>query len=44
LTVDSFLRVFVGLLFGGNPEWRLWDFLYGAKERLEDPDPLDGKK
>jgi hydrogenase/urease accessory protein HupE len=36
LTLGAAFGVFFGLVFGGNPRWRFWDYIWGPAEENED--------
>jgi hypothetical protein len=38
MVVGGLIGVFVGLAFGGNPKWRVWDYVFGPEE------PEDGEE
>lgn len=37
VVVGAGIGVFFGCVFGGNPDWKIWDYIYGPK----DPDAKD---
>jgi hypothetical protein len=32
LTIGALIGVFIGCVIGGNPEWKIWDYIYGPRE------------
>jgi hypothetical protein len=41
MVVGSLVGVVFGLVFGGNPKWRVWDYVFGPEEREESPERAD---
>jgi hypothetical protein len=35
LTVGAVVGVVFGLMFGGNPKWRVWDWIFGPEDKDE---------
>lgn len=35
MIVGGCIGLFFGLIFGGNPDWKIWDSIFGPKEEEE---------